>query len=283
MIDLSLREDLIQYLKAHQLWLDKKSGQHFLINGHILDEIIGAADVRPGDRVVEIGPGVGTLTQRLAEAAVPDGLVLAIERDARLVRLLREFFKDSSTVKVIHEDVLRYDVRDLEQPYAVVANLPYQITGAILRLFLRFDAYAPEKLVLMMQAEVAERLLAKPGVSARGTLTVLRELFGDAELVAMVSPESFFPPPQVNSAVIKIVRHKQPISEIEPEAILAVARAGFSAKRRTLANALSASWRLSKAAIDKRLAMLDINPQARAEELQLAQWIQLAEHIGREG
>ncbi len=275
MLDLSSRDQLVNYLKLHNLWLDKKSGQHFLVDGAVLDKIIASAELTGSETIVEIGPGVGTLTQRLG-AAVPKGLVLAIERDPRLVHLLREFFDDSQNIKVVHEDVLRYDVREIERPYRVIANLPYQVTGAILRLFVRFDEYAPESLILMMQREVADRLLAPPGTSERGILTVLRELFGEAELVTTVPPESFFPPPQVNSAVIKITRHKKPMGGIAPEALLAIARAGFAAKRRTLANALHGSLRLPKDQVGEILTRAGVPALHRAEDLALPDWVRLA-------
>lgn len=274
MVDFTDRGQLINYLRFHGIRLDTSAGQHFLLDASVIDKIIAAANLSKDESVLEIGPGVGTLTQALA-AAVPSGLVLGIERDGRLVRVLRSYFADHKQVKVIHSDILAFNPREMHGDYQVVANLPYQITGAILRQFLTFGAEAqpPRRLVLMMQREVANRLLAVPGTRDRGVLTILRELFGPASRVVDVPAGAFLPAPEVESTVVAIDRDAT--MQADPDQahlVLSVARAGFSAKRRTLANALVGSWHLPKGEIEQLLAKLEIPALARAEELTLPQW-----------
>lgn len=279
MIDFTDRKQLIDYLRFHGIRLDRRAGQHFLIDGRVLDRIMQAAELAETETVLEIGPGVGTLTQRLA-AAVPRGLVLSVERDASLVDGLRRYFKPQSQVKIVHEDILRFNPREVEGDYRVVANVPYQITGAILRQFLTFGnpTHPPTRLVLMIQREVADRLLGAPGSSDRGVLTILRELFGPAERVTDAPAAAFFPPPEVDSTVVRIDRAVEfQENPALASGILAVARAGFSAKRRTLANALAGSWRLPKGEVEKLLRDAEIAPLARAEDLDLVAWQRLTQ------
>lgn len=277
MIDLTDRQQLIDYLKMHRLWLDKKSGQHFLIDKSILHQIVAAAQLTPNDRVLEIGPGVGVLTHELAQA-IPDGLLLAVERDQRLVDVLRDEFKGWDQVKVVHEDILRFPLVSMAEngPYHVVANLPYQISGAVVRkLFDLTSVATPVSVVIMLQREVVDRLLAKPGSSDRGVVTIITELFGEAERVLDVSADRFFPVPAVDSAVIRVVRHKEFFPEAEQ--IIRLAKAGFAAKRRTLENGLSATFRLPKETVGTYIARAQIDPMARAENLTIEDWQRLTQ------
>ncbi len=289
MLDLTDRDELILYLKAHRLWLKKAIGQHFLIDRPALDQIVQVAELQPDDRVLEIGPGVGTLTQALA-SSVPDGLVLAVEKDFKLVTVLRDQFKNRKNVKIVHEDALRFlqeierldpsadeaGMSDRRLGWKFVANLPYNLTGQILRLLFEPTSHPPLLTlhVLMLQKEVVDRLLAPPGTSERGILTILRELYGPAQQVVTVPKTAFFPVPAVDSAVIHI-DHYPPYPSIEARRIIWLAKCGFSAKRRTLENSLAGSLHQSKSQIASWLAAAKISTSARAEDLDLVAWQQL--------
>jgi 16S rRNA (adenine1518-N6/adenine1519-N6)-dimethyltransferase len=284
MIDFSDRTQLGDYLKSHGLWLKKEASQHFLVDRDTVDAITSAAKLKSTDTVLEIGPGVGTLTQALAEE-VTEGLILAIEYDPRLVKLLRENFKPFHQVKIIHNDFRRFDLTSIETGpagYKVVSNLPYHLTGAILRQLANPDleTHQPTEMVLMLQKEVAERLLAMPGTRARGMPTILAELYGRVERVVDVPRSGFFPPPEVDSMVVKCVRRKRPLAAAEAQAIIRLAKAGFAAKRRTLANSLMGSLHQPKDRIEGWLKTATIPPLSRAEDLDFNAWQKLVKVVG---
>ena len=283
MIDLTDRVQLATYLKDQHLWLKREASQHFLTDRETLDAIVRAAQLQPADVVVEIGPGLGTLTESLAEE-VTEGLILAIEADVHLVKLLRENFKPFHQVKVIHHDFLRFDLTSIEADlngYKVVSNLPYHITGAALRMLVDpvLETQQPKEMVLMVQKEVGERILAAPGTRSRGLPTILAELYGRVEKVVEVPRGAFFPPPEVDSMVIHCVRRKQPLRAEKAQAIIHLAKAGFAAKRRTLANALSGSLHQPKERIQGWLTATSIPLLARAEDLEFFAWQALADKI----
>ncbi|MEK7460826.1 MAG: 16S rRNA (adenine(1518)-N(6)/adenine(1519)-N(6))-dimethyltransferase RsmA [Patescibacteria group bacterium] len=286
MIDLTDRTQLGAYLKDQRLWLKKEASQHFLVDREIVDAITRVANLKPTDTVLEIGPGVGTLTQALAEE-VTDGLVLAVEYDQRLVNLLRENFKPFHQVKIVHSDFMRFDLSSIETDkagYKVVSNLPYHLTGAILRQLTNpaLEEHQPAQMVLMIQKEVADRLLAVPGTRSRGMPTILTEVYGRVERVVDVPHSCFFPPPEVDSTVVNCVRRKRPLSIPEAQAIIRLAKAGFSAKRRTLANALAGSLRQTKDRVEGWLKIAAIPILARAEDLDFASWQKLVAIVGAE-
>lgn len=282
------RDQLTSYLKRHRLWLRKESGQHFLIDAGVIDSIIAAAELKPDDRVIEIGPGIGTLTAALANV-VPNGLVLAVEKDFRLVKLLRKEFESRKNVKIIHEDARQFlkeilddELHPIKSEYKLVANLPYNITGPVLRQLFDPHRATPiaERIVLMLQKEVVERLLAPPGRSARGVLTILRELYGPAEKILEVSKMAFFPVPAVDSAVVKITyMPDQSLTANDRTAIVHLAKLGFAAKRQMLSNALAAGLRRPKNEIRDLILQSHLIPQARAEDLTLSDWHKLATTI----
>lgn len=281
MLDLTDRGQLIEQLKKRGLWLRKESGQHFLIDRAVLAQIIEAAELSSTDTVVEVGPGVGTLTAALAQV-LSDGLILAVEKDPRLVATLRDDFKSRRNVKIVHEDGVRFVTefqKTQDSPWKLVANLPYNISGSILRqLFTDEEGSHPAaRLVLMLQKEVVGRLMAETGSSQRGILTIAREVGWDAQLVVDVPATAFFPVPQVDSAVILMTpRHENELSLTERRQILHIAKLGFAAKRRTIENTLSAGLHLPKQEVATRLVKAGIEPRLRAEDLALAHWQALA-------
>lgn len=280
MVDLTDRGQLIEQLKKRGLWLRKESGQHFLIDQTVLTQIIEAAELNSMDKIVEVGPGIGTLTAALAQA-LPDGLILAVEKDPRLVATLRDDFKSRKNVKIVHADGVRF-VKEMENDesriqndqWKLIANLPYNITGQILRQIFEPKSAAadPVRLVLMLQKEVVSRLLAEPGSSKRGILTIAREVGWEAHPVVDVPAEAFFPVPKVDSAVILMVPRVDAYSLDLRRRILHLAKLGFAAKRRTIENTLSAGLYLPKQQVAVRLTKVGIEPRLRAEDLTLAHW-----------
>lgn len=249
----------------------KYLGQHFLLNEKIADRIIAAADLKDENMVLEIGPGTGILTERLAQRAKE---VWAIEKDYDLVTKLRNRYKNYKNLKLIHQDALWFDLSLLEN-YKVVANLPYSITSPLIRKFIEGDN-KPETMVLMVQKEVAERICAKPGDSARGLLTIIVEFYADAKILFEVSRKEFYPQPKVDSAIIKL-KIKNQISKINQKEFFRVVKAGFSSKRRQIHNSLAATLRLPKDQVLELLKKAGIEPMHRAEDLSLQDWDRLAE------
>lgn len=275
-------------LRENKIKPNKRLGQNFLADKKVFEKIIETANLSKNDFVVEIGPGIGGLTNFLGDRA---GTILAIEKDYQLVTFLRKYFKSRKNIKIVHEDILRFNILDLQNNYKVVANLPYQITSPVIRKFLQDSdkpyaiSHKPEMMVLMVQKEVAQRITARPGNSERGFLTVLVEFYAKAEIVDCVDKNSFWPMPEVNSAIIKIsykpyathstssgqVSHKQ----INPDSFFRLVKAGFSQKRRQIHNPLKANFRISKSEIIDILKKAGIESTKRAEELTMEEWIRL--------
>jgi 16S rRNA (adenine1518-N6/adenine1519-N6)-dimethyltransferase len=274
MTDLS-RDYLIGQLKQNDIWLKKSYGQHFLVDPKYLETMISAANIHSGITIVEVGPGLGALTKELSQAN-SEGLILAIEADWKLADILRNEVGQKKNVKIVHSNALTYNWEAIEAPYQVVANLPYNIASPLLYSWLINTKNPPTKITVMVQKEVAARLTAKVATRDRGLPTIMVELAGEAQLICEIPPTAFFPPPKVDSAIIDI--------ELKPKigdelAILKIAKAGFSNKRRTLENSLSGSLNLSKEKTREFLNQSEIPPFARAEELTLEQWRVLAKNI----
>jgi 16S rRNA (adenine1518-N6/adenine1519-N6)-dimethyltransferase len=259
----------------------KRLGQHFLVDKEILATIVGVAELVPGMKVLEIGPGLGVLTSVLSKAVGKEGLVLAVEADRDLVDKLRERFHSKPQVKIVAGDILATPLSTLLQaPYKIVANIPYSITSPVVTKFLLGDyrgragdeSPRPESITLLVQQEVAERLTAKPGTRARGMLTVLIELFGTAQLVVNVPPTAFEPPPQVNSAVIHLTLSEP---KVNPRAFHTLLKAGFANKRRQFHNSLAGSLHLGINEAKAIIEQAGIPVGSRAEELTLDQWLAL--------
>jgi len=263
------REVTLHILRAFGLRASKRLGQNFLVDEGVVDGIVAAAGVKPGDTVLEIGPGIGTLTQGLAEAGAR---VVAVELDRRLVDVLRETLAGYDNVRVISGDILKIDLgrENLAAPFKVVANLPYYITTPIIMRLLE-QRLPASVIVAMVQKEVAERMAASPGGKEYGALSVAVQYYTDPEIVFTVKPESFIPAPAVESAVIRCpVRSAPPVAVADERAFFRVVRAAFAQRRKTLVNALKGAG-LAAAEAKAVLAKAGIDGGRRGETLSLAE------------
>ena len=272
----------IEVIQKYEFAFQKKFGQNFLIDGRVLDKIIASADITKEDFVLEIGPGIGTMTQYLAEAA---GRVLAVEIDKMLIPILEETLQEYDNVEVINADVLKLDLhRILEEksggrPVRIVANLPYYITTPIIMSLLE-DHVPVESITVMVQKEVAERMQAGPGTKDYGALSLAVQYYCEPYIAANVPPNCFMPRPKVGSAVIRLTRHKNPPVETSDEQLMfRLIRASFNQRRKTLANGLNNFPELhyTKEEIQKAIEELGVSPSVRGEALTLQQFARLAD------
>ena len=270
-------QNTIAVLQKYNFIFQKKFGQNFLIDTHVLDKIIRAAEIGKDDLVLEIGPGIGTMTQYLSCAA---GKVIAVEIDRALIPILEDTLDGYDNVRVINEDVLKVDIRKLVEeenegrPIKVVANLPYYITTPI--IFNLLEQRLPmERLVAMVQKEVAERMVAKPGGKDYGALSVSIQYYTEPEIAFIVPPESFIPAPNVDSAVIVCKRRTVPPVEVCDEKLFfKVVKAAFSVRRKMLSNALK-NMGISSVQAAAWLERAGIDPKRRGETLSLADFASL--------
>jgi 16S rRNA (adenine1518-N6/adenine1519-N6)-dimethyltransferase len=268
-------------LRAHGLSPRKASGQHFLIDSPILERIVEAAGLEPGDVVVEIGPGLGVLTRALAQAG---SVVLAIELDHGLARVIQLEAPAWGDVRLRNADALDVDIAEYRRaegvagrPYRLVANLPYAITSPVLRRFLTSQD-PPERVVVMVQREVAQRVAARPGDWSY--LAVVARLYGTPSIVATVPRAAFYPPPQVESAVLLIEPHKRPPLEMSDRGrFLDFVLAGFGHPRKQLHNALARAFWFEEGEATKVLQEVGIDPGRRAQTLSLEEWYRLYERM----
>ncbi len=270
------KEEIQQIFKNPDLAILKSLGQNFLIDEEVREKIIACADLKSDDVVVEIGPGLGTLTEELAQKSKK---VVAIEKDRKYSQMLEGKF---SNVEILNEDVLQMNVSELVQRYTqdgkfkLVANIPYYITSPIIKMFLE-SALQPETIVLLMQKEVAERICAKPGKLSMIALGV--QVYGEPEIVGFVKNTSFYPAPKVDSAILKIKNIKREFSDEYYQKLFRIMKMGFSAKRKKLANNLVAGLQIEKAQGEELLTKAGIDLKVRAQELNIEQWKKLADVI----
>ncbi|MCP4538060.1 MAG: 16S rRNA (adenine(1518)-N(6)/adenine(1519)-N(6))-dimethyltransferase RsmA [Chloroflexi bacterium] len=262
-------------LEKWDLRPSKGLGQNFLVNQTVLEKIVAAAELTPDDAVLEIGAGLGSMTEALARDA---GHVVAVELDQRLIPVLQDVLADLDNVTLVQGDILNLDptvlVGDLDLQYQVVANLPYYITSAVLRHLLEAPL-KPQRIVITVQREVAERIVAKPGKMS--LLAVSVQLYGQPKLLFRIKPGNFYPSPGVESAVVRIDVHKTPIVPVEETAaFFRVVRAGFSQRRKQLRNTLSTGLRQSPAEVASQLEKIGVDPRRRAETLSVEEWIKVA-------
>jgi 16S rRNA (adenine1518-N6/adenine1519-N6)-dimethyltransferase len=255
----------------------KSLGQHFLFDPNILQRIVDGAGVAPGDRVLEIGPGPGGLTAALVQAGAR---VWAVEADARMLQHL-QVREELRPVHFLHADALTVDYRSLAAaaggPLRLVANLPYNISGPLLARLLR-QRSGFTSMTVMLQKEVADRLLAPPGSRTRGSLGVLAQCFCELRSVLRVAPGSFRPPPKVESKVVRLDVRPSPLAPVDDEAVLwAAVRAGFGQRRKTLRNALAGTY----PDVREALREVELSGRERAETLATEVWIRLANALGR--
>lgn len=252
----------------------KSLGQHWLKDRQVLADIAESAGITPLDTVLEIGPGLGTLTSELLRRAEK---VIAVELDSELAAKLPGQFP-GKTLQVVNEDILDFDLSVLPKNYIVVANVPYYITSKIIQKLLTSDN-KPKTTVLLIQKEVAVRLAAKPGDMS--ILSISAQIYGEVELDQMVPAHFFTPPPKVDSQVVVIKTRSHPLIKPEDEKrFFKVVKAGFSAKRKKLRSSLSAGLNLSKPETEAVLKQAGINPDNRAEALSINQWIDLMKTVG---
>ena len=271
----------IEVLQKYNFAFQKRFGQNFLIDTHVLDKIIDSAQITKDDFVLEIGPGIGTMTQYLAEAARE---VAAVEIDTTLIPILQDTLKDWDNVTVINNDILKVDIRQLALeknqgcPIKVVANLPYYITTPIIMGL--FENQVPiDSITIMVQKEVADRMQVGPGTKDYGALSLAVQYYAKPQIVANVPPNCFMPRPKVGSAVIRLERYAEPPVEVKDEKLMfRIIRASFNQRRKTLVNGLknSAEIPFSKELIEKALEMCGFSLNIRGEALTLEQFAQLA-------
>lgn len=274
----------IEVLQKYDFSFQKKFGQNFLIDTHVLDKIISAAHITKEDMVLEIGPGIGTMTQYLAEAA---GKVIAVEIDKNLIPILSDTLSEYQNVRIINEDVLKLDLRKLAdeenggKAIKVVANLPYYITTPIIMGL--FENHVPvESITVMVQKEVADRMQTGPGSKDYGALSLAVQYYAEPYIVANVPPNCFMPRPKVGSAVIRLTRHKEPPVEVKDEKLMFdIIRASFNQRRKTLANGLNNSDKItcSKEIITEAIEKLGKGASVRGEALSLQEFASLSNDI----
>ena len=267
----------IEIIQKYNFAFQKRFGQNFLIDGHVIEKIIRAAEITKDDVVLEIGPGIGTMTQYLAEAA---GEVFAVEIDKNLLPILAETLAEYDNVTVVNEDILKVDIAALTggRPVKVVANLPYYITTPIIMGL--FENHIPAtSITVMVQKEVAERMQAGPGGKDYGALSLAVQYYAEPYIVANVPPNCFMPRPNVGSAVIRLTRHTEPKIVVKDEKFMfKLIRASFNQRRKTLQNGInnSAELSISKDAVVEALRKMGLSESIRGEALTLAQFAVLS-------
>lgn len=271
----------VAVLDKYKFNFQKRFGQNFLIDAHILDKIVTGAGVSKEDCVLEIGPGIGTMTQYLAERA---GKVVTVEIDKALIPILEDTLSPYDNVTVINDDILKVDINSIvekyndNKPIKVVANLPYYITTPIIMGL--FEAKVPiESITVMVQKEVAERMQVGPGTKDYGALSLAVQYYSSPEVIATVSPDCFIPRPNVGSAVIRLVKHKEPRVETkDPEYMFKIIRAAFNQRRKTLANALSnGGVGVTREQVTDALQKMGLSETIRGERLTLEEFAALAD------
>ena len=284
MATLGIPQNTIAVLQKYNFNFQKKFGQNFLIDTHVLDKIIRSAGITKDDFVLEIGPGIGTMTQYLCENARE---VVAVEIDKNLIPILEDTLSEYDNVSVINEDILKVDLNKLAQeknggkPIKVVANLPYYITTPIIMGL--FESHVPvASITVMVQKEVADRMQEGPGSKEYGALSLAVQYYANPEIVANVPPNCFMPRPKVGSAVIRLTCHEEPPVQVEDEALMfRIIRASFNQRRKTLVNGLNNSPEISlpKEVIAEAIAEMELLPSIRGEALSLEQFAQLSNII----
>ncbi|MBS7240648.1 MAG: 16S rRNA (adenine(1518)-N(6)/adenine(1519)-N(6))-dimethyltransferase RsmA [Acetatifactor sp.] len=285
MATLGIPRNTIEILQKYHFNFQKKFGQNFLIDPTVLDRIIRAARITKEDCVLEIGPGIGTMTQYLAESA---GSVVAVEIDQNLIPILKETLAEYDNVSIINDDILKVDLNKIVEeknggrPIKVVANLPYYITTPIIMGL--FEKQVPlQSITIMVQKEVADRMQVGPGTKDYGALSLAVQYYAKPEIVANVPPNCFIPRPNVGSAVIRLTKYEQPpVTVRDVDRMFAIIRASFNQRRKTLVNGLgnAPELGLSKERVAHALEEMQLSPTVRGEALTLAQFARLSDLLG---
>ena len=276
----------IEVLQKYGFVFQKRFGQNFLIDTHVLDRIIEASEITKDDFVLEIGPGIGTMTQYLAEAARE---VTAVEIDDALIPILKDTLKEWDNVTVLHGDILKTDIRKIAdeknqgRPIKVVANLPYYITTPIIMGL--FESHVPvDSITVMVQKEVADRMQTGPGSKDYGALSLAVQYYAEPKIVANVPPNCFMPRPKVGSAVIRLTRHQNPpVTTLDEKLMFRLIRASFNQRRKTLSNSLKNSQELpySKEEVEAAIKECGLPLNIRGEALTLEQFARLSEAFSK--
>lgn len=284
MASLGIPKNTIEVLQKYQFNFQKKFGQNFLIDPSVLDRIVSAAEIGKNDCVLEIGPGIGTMTQYLAESA---RAVIAVEIDKNLIPILEDTLSEYENVSVINDDIMKVDINRIvrEQnggnPIKVVANLPYYITTPIILGL--FENHVPlDSITVMVQKEVADRMQVGPGTKDYGALSLAVQYYARPEIVANVPPNCFIPRPNVSSAVIRLTRYEEPPVRVSDEKkMFALIRASFNQRRKTLANSLSNApgLGLTRQRVTEVLEQMQLSPTIRGEALTLEQFAELSDRL----
>ena len=280
MYNLTAPSQVRALLDRHGFHTKKSLGQNFLIDRNILDRIVDIAGLGPKSNVLEVGPGIGTLTVALSETA---GKVAAVEIDDRLIPILRETTGDRDNITIVQGDILRADIAGIVddvfggEPFTLVANLPYYITSPVIMRFLEEDLPVV-RMVVMVQKEVAQRLTASPGTKEWGALSVAAQLYADIDMPFTVPPTVFYPQPQVASGVVRLNKKEVALAPAVKAAFFFLMRAGFSQRRKTLLNSLL-SVLGDRDAVSRACTSAGIDPGVRAEALTIGQWTALAEAV----
>ena len=276
----------IEVLQKYGFVFQKRFGQNFLIDTHVLDRIIEASEITKDDFVLEIGPGIGTMTQYLAEAARE---VTAVEIDDALIPILKDTLKEWDNVTVLHGDILKTDIRKIAdeknqgRPIKVVANLPYYITTPIIMGL--FESHVPvDSITVMVQKEVADRMQTGPGSKDYGALSLAVQYYAEPKIVANVPPNCFMPRPKVGSAVIRLTRHQNPpVTTLDEKLMFRLIRASFNQRRKTLSNSLKNSQELpySREEVETAITECGLPLNIRGEALTLEQFARLSEAFSK--
>lgn len=285
MATLGIPKNTIEVLQKYNFSFQKRFGQNFLIDTHILERIIQEAEINGNDMVLEIGPGIGTMTQYLCENARE---VIAVEIDKALIPILSDTLREYKNVTVINEDILKVDINKLVQernggkPIKVVANLPYYITTPII-MGLFEKKVNVESITVMVQKEVAQRMQAGPGTKDYGALSLAVQYYAEPEIVSNVPPNCFMPRPNVSSAVIRLKLHDKPVISVKSEEMLfQIIRASFAQRRKTLLNSINNSGELNftKEQVASALNQMGLPETIRGEALTLEQFAKLSDILG---
>ena len=276
----------IEVLQKYNFAFQKRFGQNFLIDTHVLERIIEASEITKDDFVLEIGPGIGTMTQYLAEAARE---VTAVEIDDALIPILKDTLKEWDNVTVLHGDILKTDIRKIAdeknqgRPIKVVANLPYYITTPIIMGL--FESHVPvDSITVMVQKEVADRMQTGPGSKDYGALSLAVQYYAEPKIVANVPPNCFMPRPKVGSAVIRLTRHQNPpVTTLDEKLMFRLIRASFNQRRKTLSNSLKNSQELpySKEEVEAAITECGLPLNIRGEALTLEQFARLSDTFSK--
>ena len=280
---LSSHSATMDLVKKHGFKFTKSLGQNFLIDDNIVDKIVAGAGIGPGDKIIEVGPGIGTLTREMASRAET---LMAVEIDKNLIPILADTLGDYDNVKIVNEDIIKADIRGLIDenlgggPVKLVANLPYYITTPIIMRFLEENINVTD-IVVMVQKEVAERMNAQPGVKDFGALSVAVQYYCDTEIVAKVPRHLFVPQPNVDSIVIALrVRPERKYKVDDEDLYFKVVKAAFGQRRKTLLNSISSMGSLAKDQVQEALEEAGIDLKRRGETLSLDEFAILSNVIG---